>query len=92
MGAPRGRGHQRGLHARAPPAAPGARGGGGWAIFASAEGREVIALSFDDEIEAGEDEGEDEEIDVDELTCVFPNDPKDGTGSRHTIPDEEGLA
>jgi hypothetical protein len=44
------------------------------AIFAGVEGGEVIALSFDDEVEGGEDGGvegvevggEDEEIDVDE--------------------------
>ena len=58
------------------------------AIFASAEGGEVIALSSGDEVEGGGDgdmEGvgvgpEDEEINVDEWTSAFPNDPDDGTG------------
>ena len=58
------------------------------AIFAGAEGGEVIALSYDDEVEGGGDgsaEGvevgsEDEEIDVDEWRSAFPNDPDDGTG------------
>ena len=76
MGASRGRGRRRGLHARAPPAAPGAEGG------------EVIALSSDDEVEDGGDGGvegievgpQDEEIDVDEWRSAFPNDPDDGTG------------
>ena len=58
------------------------------AIFAGAEGGEVIALSSDDEVEGGGDGGaegvevgpEDEEINVDEWRCAFPNDPDDGTG------------
>ena len=58
------------------------------AIFAGAEGSEVIALSSDDEVEDGEDGGaegvevgpEDEEIDVEEWRSAFPNDPDDGTG------------
>lgn len=58
------------------------------AIFAGAEGGEVIALSSDDEVEGGGDGGaegvevgpEDEEIDVDEWRSAFPNDPDDGTG------------
>ena len=67
-----------------------------------AEGGEVIALSSDDEVEGGSDGGtegvevgpEDEEIDVGEWRSAFPNDPDDATGpgSRHTVPDEEGLA
>src|SRR3989337_1474426 len=58
------------------------------AIFADAEGGEVITLSSDDEVEGGGDGGaeaielgpEDEEIDVDEWRSAFPNDPDDGTG------------
>ena len=58
------------------------------AIFASAEGGEVIALSSDDEVKGGEGDGaegvqvggEDEEIDIDEWGSAFPNDPEDGTG------------
>ena len=58
------------------------------AIFASAEGGEVIALSSNDEVEGGGDgsaEGvevgpEDEEIDADEWRSAFPNDPDDGIG------------
>ena len=58
-----------------------------WAIFAGAEGGEVIALSSDDEVEGGGDDGaegvevgpEDEEINVDEWRSAFPNDPDDGT-------------
>ena len=58
------------------------------AIFAGAEGGEVIALSSDDEVEGGGDDGaegvevgpQDEEINVDEWRSAFPNDPDDGTG------------
>ena len=82
MGAPRGRGRRRGLHARAPPAAPGACGGGAGDLC-----RRVM-LSSDDEVEGDGDGGaegvevgpEDEEIDVDEWRSAFPNDPDDGTG------------
>ena len=57
------------------------------AIFASAEGGEVITLSSDAEVEGGGNSGaegvevgpEDEEIDVDEWRSAFPNDPDDGT-------------
>ena len=56
----------------------------GRAIFAGAEGSEVIALSSDDEVEGGGKDGvegvkvgpEDEEIDVDEWRSAFPNDPQ----------------
>ena len=52
------------------------------AIFAGAEGGEVIMLSYDDEIEGSGDGGakgievgpEDEEIDVNEWRSAFPND------------------
>ena len=58
------------------------------AIFAYVEGGEVIARSSDDEVEGGGDGGtegievgpEDEEIDVDEWSSAFPNDPDDCTG------------
>ena len=58
------------------------------AIFADAEGGEVIALSSDDEVEGGEDGGaegsevvpEDEEINIDEWRSAFPNDLDDDTG------------
>ena len=58
------------------------------AIFAGAEGGEVIALSSDDEVEGSGDGGtegvevgpEDEEIDVNEWRSAFLNDPDDGTG------------
>ena len=58
------------------------------AIFASAEGGEVITLSSDNEVEGSSDDGaegveaglKDEEIDVDEWRSAFPNDPDDGTG------------
>ena len=58
------------------------------AIFASAEGGEVIALSSDDEVEGSKDGGmegvevggEHEEIDVDEWRSAFPKNPDDGTG------------
>ena len=58
------------------------------AIFASAEGGEVITLTSDDEVKGGEDGGaegvevgpEDEEIVIYEWRSAFPNDPDDGTG------------
>ena len=57
------------------------------AIFANAEGGEVIALSFDDEVEGGGEGGtvgvevgpEDEEIDVYKWRSAFPNDADDDT-------------
>ena len=80
MGAPRGRGHRQGLNTRAPPATPGAPGGGAGDLCQHGEGGEVIVLSSVDEVEGGEDGGaegvevggEDEEIDIDEWRSVFP--------------------
>ena len=63
-------------------------------IFVGAEGSEVIVLSFNDGVEGGEDGGvegievggEDKEIDVDEWSSVFSNDPDDGrTQARGTL-------